>query len=75
VTQRVRRVFTFSDQQFREALIANQPDFVLANFMNYLDEKAALEFKNRLQNTAFAAEVDADFLYGFGPRNSDVLPF
>lgn len=75
VTNRIRRVFTFSEQQFKEALIANQPDFVLANFMNYLPEDAAAKFKSRLEIAAFEAEVDPIFHYGFGPKNSDIMPF
>lgn len=36
VTKRVRRVFTWSRQQFRECLRVNWPDTILLNFMNYL---------------------------------------
>ena len=75
VTNRIRRVFTFSEQQYKEALIANQPDFVLANFMNYLQPEAAVKFKSRLEIAGFEAEADPTVLYGFGPRNSDIMPF
>lgn len=37
VTQRVRRVFTFSNQQIADAIKANQCDEVFLNFCNYLD--------------------------------------
>lgn len=76
VTQRVRRVFTFSDQQYREALLANNPDFVLANFMNYLtDEKQREDFKDRLQVSHFETGVDPHMLYGFGAHNDEIGPF
>ena len=38
VTKRVRRVFTWSRQQFREAVAANRPDVIFLNFCNYLEE-------------------------------------
>jgi adenylosuccinate synthase len=36
VTKRVRRVFSWSRQQFREAVMANHPDTIFLNFVNYL---------------------------------------
>lgn len=76
VTQRQRRVFTFSRQQFREALLANQPDLVLANFMNYLPLNQQQQFKDMLETEAFVTEIETPgFLYGWGPRNSDITPF
>jgi len=38
VTQRKRRVFTWSDYQFRMAVKANAPSVVFLNFCNYLDK-------------------------------------
>ena len=38
VTKRVRRVFTWSRQQFIEAVAANRPDVIFLNFCNYLEE-------------------------------------
>lgn len=38
VTQRVRRVATWSDEQFLDACRANDPDIVFLNFLNYLPE-------------------------------------
>lgn len=37
VTKRVRRVFTFSRQQLKEAVIANGATKIAINFMNYVD--------------------------------------
>jgi adenylosuccinate synthase len=36
VTKRVRRVFTWSRIQFREAVAANRPDVIFLNFCNYM---------------------------------------
>jgi adenylosuccinate synthase len=38
VTNKVRRIFTWSDLQYRDALEANRPDYIFVNFCNYLRE-------------------------------------
>ncbi len=70
VTQRVRRVFTFSDQQAREALWANQPDLVLVNFMNYLRPNEIGPFQKRIKDLGVN-----DVLWGWGPTDFDITPF
>jgi adenylosuccinate synthase len=49
VTQRVRRVATFSWEQFEAALRANHPDFVFINFLNYLEPEMQKEFLSALK--------------------------
>jgi adenylosuccinate synthase len=45
VTGRIRRVFTWSDQQFIECLTVNEPDALFLNFINYLrDPMVAVNF-------------------------------
>lgn len=39
VTQRIRRVATFSKKQFIDAVSANDPDWVFLNFRNYPDQQ------------------------------------
>ena len=74
VTNRVRRIFTWSDRQFREAMYANQPDFVLFNFMNYLAKGDELgNFYNKISK--FMNEFTFTPLYGWGPENNDITPF
>lgn len=74
VTQRVRRVFTFSQQQFEEAVMANAPDFVLMNFMNYLQggpgEAMMTKYLARVKH-----EFGFDVFYGWGPQDGDITPF
>src|SRR5690606_13722124 len=36
VTKRVRRLFTWSREQFRESVAANEPDVLFINFANYV---------------------------------------
>jgi adenylosuccinate synthase len=69
VTQRVRRIFTFSRTQFEEAVAANQPDFVLMNFMNYLRPDEVKEMTDYLRRFPFYT------MYGHGPEDNDVIPF
>lgn len=83
VTKRERRVFTFSLQQIREAIIANRVDQVFLNFCNY-DTREALRVKNLIN--CLVPEIDAgrgipDWIrshgivryMGFGPRAEDIL--
>lgn len=73
VTQRVRRVFTFSEIQAIEALNANAPDFVFLNFMNYLTdvgERDILETMDHLRN---AAPQWFDLILGYGAKVKDVV--
>lgn len=74
VTGRVRRVFTFSHKQFREALSANMPRTVMVNFMNYIQGSTArLAFAKLLADTALdELKFRPDFLYGFGPTVDDI---
>lgn len=76
VTQRVRRVFTWSRIQFREALAANRPDVVALMFCDYL-QPAGISM-GRFMNDLVKDYVDTlgrspDFiLTGWGPRPEDV---
>lgn len=74
VTKRVRRVFTFSNAQFKDALDANRPDFVLVNFMNYLKEQEEQDrFIRRVRG--IADPFGAKLMFGFGPNDNDITPF
>ncbi len=69
VTKRVRRVFSFSHQQFDEAVLANQCDRVFLNFANY-DEELACEVIESVNNRHGKMLID---LVGIGPRNDQIL--
>jgi adenylosuccinate synthase len=74
VTNRVRRVFTFSALQFAEALQANQPDVVYVNFMNYVRNAPA--FMKMIDATIGThLSYRPAVLYGWGPHDNDVSPF
>jgi adenylosuccinate synthase len=78
VTNRIRRVFTFSEMQFKDALRANTPDFVLVNFMNYLkDGHEQAAFKRRIERCLEEVGLrdTARIEYGFGPNDNDITPF
>lgn len=74
VTGRQRRIFTWSRDQFIDAVAANAPDAVFLNFCNYIGRADAQEL---------AAHIRADYrevmgealpllLTGWGPKASDV---
>lgn len=69
VTQRVRRVATFSPMQFRAALRANDPDLVFLNFMNYPESGEVLEY---VRHTAKSVSRRYDIVTGWGPTSDDV---
>jgi adenylosuccinate synthase len=75
VTRRVRRVFTWSDEQFIRSTRANEPDAVFLNFLNYfksvLDAQTFLERVWRTYVQVMRRDPDF-FMLGFGPRHTDV---
>lgn len=76
VTGRVRRVFTWSWRQFREAVRVNQPDALFVNFCNYArDEKRLAAHLELIWKEAEALRDGRplDFLLtGHGPECTDV---
>lgn len=75
VTKRVRRIATFSEQQYVAALRMNQPDVVFVNFYNYMDTRPQEE-----RDELFAKMTRAETLakkkvvrvYGMGHKVTDV---
>ncbi len=63
-TKRVRRVATFSEIQYQEALDKLRPDFVFMNFMNYLSEVDQMTFLSKHPEITHV---------GYGPETIDVL--
>ena len=76
VTQKTRRIFSWSKQQFKDAVRANRPGVVMVNFMNYLHE--GVDHEEWLMNNVYRPYYDAMgtnpkmVLLGYGPNNSDV---
>ncbi len=80
VTKRLRRVFTFSRRQVREAVVANGATFIALNFANYIDWSCygtndydalppkVIDFIKMLEDLA-GIPVN---LVGTGPRNDHV---
>lgn len=74
VTKRVRRVFTWSDIQFEEALLVNEPDTLFLNFLNYLKDDQQGEFVARVitKYKEVLGKEPLVVLGGFGPDIDDV---
>lgn len=70
VTQRVRRVATFSQDQFEDAVAANDPDFVFLNFMNYPGSEFALQC---VKDQRDDAERWYDIITGHGATSDCVM--
>lgn len=72
VTQRVRRVFTFSMMQAREAIKANDPDFIFLNFMNYLDDVGQADILSKIDDLRDDYRKWFDVITCNGPTSEDV---
>lgn len=73
VTQRVRRVFSFSTEQIKAALFECAPDVVFLNFCNYDDNEARRVCREINQvSTDFMGKPVVKYA-GFGPKQNDVI--
>jgi hypothetical protein len=68
-TKRVRRIFTWSNQQYHEACRSNQPDFVLLTFCDYL--RTATQLRSLISDAAFFGKPITHF--SNGPDISNVI--
>lgn len=77
VTKKVRRVFTWSDIQFRHALFYNRPCSLFINFIQYLPEDQRTPFVRRVLGVYYRTIGKAPrlVLIGKGPYNTDVEVF
>ena len=66
VTDRVRRIFTYSRMQIEEACWWCQPDLVFLNFANYVEEARVAEM------VAHIDEYSTVRWIGFGPTYNDI---
>lgn len=74
VTKRVRRVFTWSEQQFIDALRANQPDVLVINFLDYLPadrRQLFIDIARIVYEKTLGRRPDA-IIGGYGPYPSDM---
>jgi adenylosuccinate synthase len=73
VTQRERRIATFSDFQLRLALLANDPDWVFVNFLNYLEnDSTRSQFLTRIRGTIKNDRKEIGIIEGYGPSSDDI---
>lgn len=74
VTKRPRRIFTWSDTQALAAMMANQPDFVFLNFMNYLKDEEQGPFLERVDKLIKQLPLDGvEIIQCVGPKSEHVL--
>jgi len=76
VTKRVRRIFTFSCEQYELALRRLRPDIVHLGFCDYLKDRAAFtEFVVNMKDVSIDAGIDPAVSYAFGPSTADIELF
>ncbi len=72
VTNKVRRVFTWSGWQIEEAILACQPDWIFLNFCNY-DPDGVEHIKTSIAKAGQRVGCDPIVMYtGWGPTINDV---
>lgn len=74
VTKRVRRIASWSDQQYAHGLRLNRPTIVFVNFLNYLqDGNAFLAHMNAMQEVEDELGIKPKRVFSFGPCPEDVV--
>ena len=73
VTNRVRRVATFSMDQLYEACYANDPDFLFISHMDYLKDEWRQDFLKDINEARYNMRKYFKVLLGFGPNVGDIL--
>lgn len=72
VTQRVRRVFSWSQEQMKEALMACQPDEVFLNFCNYKPEEVNITINKIISAGVASGNVPDVRFTGWGATMDDI---
>lgn len=76
VTKRVRRVFTFSEQQFAAALAQTRPHVIYLTFMDYLPKGTELIYVDRIRQLSRKhglQNCDPEIVTQWGPSTDDVI--
>jgi adenylosuccinate synthase len=71
VTNRIRRVASFSEHQLLDAIRANDPDWIAMNFMNYLSKEKQEQFLQILKEFSLGIDKSFGIITGHGPNVSD----
>ena len=74
VTKRKRRIFTFSEQQAREAMSLSRPDVVVLTFCNYIAERRGVEDLAEIVK-CIGRDIGKvpEILYEYGPTTEDIF--
>lgn len=75
VTNKVRRIFTWSDIQYQQALLANRPDYIYLNFLNYLPRDKVDDFVIEHVIVPYHRTLNQQMkglFLGFGPETKDI---
>jgi adenylosuccinate synthase len=74
VTKRVRRIFTWSQEQFIEAIALNRPTVIFLNFCNYTEPKLLQTIINQIKKSCFETlSYQPSLLLGWGAEVEDVI--
>lgn len=76
VTQRIRRVFTWSRQQFMQAIRANHPDVIVLTFCDYLRPDKVSKFIRENIIDPYRDEFGIhpeSILLSFGPKSENLM--
>lgn len=75
VTKRVRRVFTWSNTQYRDMLRHSLPNFAFLNFCNYMKRDKVEEIANDMSRIERQLGHTVLKYYGYGPASADISEY
>ena len=74
VTKRIRRVFTFSQTQYKESLKILRPDICLINFLNYFKNENQMDrFTYEMMSSELEVGIMPSKLWGCGPKINEIF--
>lgn len=74
VTKRVRRIFTFSEQQYRDSVARLRPDIVHVGFCDYFPHRSALRgLIEKMMKAHIYYSYTPEIVCSFGPCTTDVV--
>jgi adenylosuccinate synthase len=74
VTKRVRRIFTFSAQQYRDSIARLRPDIVHIGFCDYLKSRQDfIRLLDKMQKAHSFYKYEPEIVCSFGPCTTDVV--
>jgi adenylosuccinate synthase len=74
VTNRVRRIATWSDRQYAISLRLNRPDYVFTTFTNYMSATELMSLAAQMDAVEHEVGIHVIHQWSWGPRSDQISP-